>query len=232
MKNIARIAVLYIVPLVLFTLAGGIGTFVFLRLHPSVLGLSTENHDIVLETNILLSKIDTLTPLPKDEIPTIATVLDTKTLPNQPIFTNTQNGDKIVIYPKSKKVIVYRPRENRIVDIGEFETTSEVSTSSAKLVQSGKLSVVLLNGTDVSNITTSFESLLSSKESGIEVTNKLKANESNYEHTLVVDLTGNNADLIKRIATEMHLTTSVWPDTELKPASAEIAIIVGTDQTQ
>lgn len=55
--------------------------------------------------------------LPVEEEPTIATITDITRLKDQPFFVNAQNGDKVLIYTKSKKAILYRPDTAKIVDI-------------------------------------------------------------------------------------------------------------------
>ncbi len=62
----------------------------------------------------LVEKISLLIELPKDEEPTIATVVDPKLLQDQPFFIRAQVGDKVLIYEKAKKVILYDPIANRI----------------------------------------------------------------------------------------------------------------------
>ncbi len=36
----------------------------------------------------------------------------------QPFFANAQVGDKVLIYYKAKKAILYNPTDNKIVEVG------------------------------------------------------------------------------------------------------------------
>jgi hypothetical protein len=55
------------------------------------------------------------TELPQNETPVLATVTNKDTLPKEQFFNKAQNGDKIIMYKKNKKVFLYRPSEKRIL---------------------------------------------------------------------------------------------------------------------
>ncbi len=61
------------------------------------------------------AKLSKLIVLP-DEAPTIATITDIKQLDKQPFFKNAQNGDKLIIFPKARKAILWRPSSNLIIE--------------------------------------------------------------------------------------------------------------------
>lgn len=65
----------------------------------------------------LLNRVGKLIELPKDETPTIATVSDVTKLQGQPFFAKAKNGDKVLIYTKNKKAILYNPTLNIIVEV-------------------------------------------------------------------------------------------------------------------
>jgi len=52
-----------------------------------------------------------------NEKPTIATVEDRKKLTDQIFFKNARNGDKVLMYTQSKKAILYRRSENKVIEI-------------------------------------------------------------------------------------------------------------------
>lgn len=90
-----------------------------------------------LEVTEVTGKIGRLMELPGDEEPTIATVLDKEKVKDQPFFARAENGDKVVIYPKALKAILYRPSTNKVIEvapvsIGEPEgLETESATESA-----------------------------------------------------------------------------------------------------
>lgn len=54
--------------------------------------------------------------LPDGEEPTVATVTDLEQLSAQPFFTNAKIGDRVLIYTKAGKAILYDPVANKIVE--------------------------------------------------------------------------------------------------------------------
>lgn len=55
--------------------------------------------------------------LPADEEPAILTVTDTRKLTTD-FLKQTKNGDKVLVYQRHRKAIIYRPDIDKIVDIG------------------------------------------------------------------------------------------------------------------
>lgn len=57
-----------------------------------------------------------------NEKPSFAQVKDAEQLAaQQPFFKDTQNGDYLVMYPKAKLTILYRPSEKKIINTGPIE---------------------------------------------------------------------------------------------------------------
>lgn len=65
----------------------------------------------------LVSKVADLYLLPVGEDPTIATVSQPEILKEQSFFTQAEKGDKVLIYAKSGKAILYRPSIDKIIEI-------------------------------------------------------------------------------------------------------------------
>lgn len=62
-------------------------------------------------------KVGKLIELPSDEQPKIISVSNKEKLAGQLFFLNAENGDKVLIFPKSGKAILYRPSENKIIEV-------------------------------------------------------------------------------------------------------------------
>ncbi|MEI7632376.1 MAG: hypothetical protein WCJ60_03570 [bacterium] len=77
-----------------------------------------KNKKISTDTNLdIKSQISKHFVLPVDEEPAIATVTDKNKI-STPFFKQAENGDKIIIYQNAKRVILYRPSIDRIIDVG------------------------------------------------------------------------------------------------------------------
>jgi hypothetical protein len=68
------------------------------------------------ESQKLEDKVSKLIVLPTDEKPTAATVNDVSKLKNQEFFSRAQNGDKVLVYAKSGRAVLYRPSINKVVE--------------------------------------------------------------------------------------------------------------------
>lgn len=69
------------------------------------------------EAEELKAKVSGFIELPVDELPTVATVVDASKVSDQPFFVRAQNGDKVLIFARSGKAILYRPSTNKIIEV-------------------------------------------------------------------------------------------------------------------
>jgi hypothetical protein len=77
---------------------------------------------VAKQTTDLVGKVGKLIILPNGETPTIATVKDAAKLASQPFFTNAKDGDKVLVYNKEKRAILYRPSTNQLVNVSTVTT--------------------------------------------------------------------------------------------------------------
>ncbi|OHB08971.1 MAG: hypothetical protein A3G46_00325 [Candidatus Zambryskibacteria bacterium RIFCSPLOWO2_12_FULL_39_16] len=69
------------------------------------------------EAQKIIEEVSKLIVLPNDEIPTMATIQDPTKLRSQPFFANAKEGDKVLIYTKAGKAILYDPVKKIIVEV-------------------------------------------------------------------------------------------------------------------
>lgn len=70
------------------------------------------------ENEKLIASVGKLVLLPEGEAPTIATVTDADKLKSeQAFFAKAKQGDKVLIYTRALKAIMYRPSENKIIEV-------------------------------------------------------------------------------------------------------------------
>jgi hypothetical protein len=68
------------------------------------------------EAESLAKEIGHFLELPQGETPTVATVTDASKLKEQLFFGSAQNGDRVLIYAKAQKAVLYRPSSKKVVE--------------------------------------------------------------------------------------------------------------------
>ncbi len=95
--------------------------------------LNTDSNIAKKEIDSLVSKVSKLYLLPAGEEPTVATVSDPEVLKDQSFFTQSQKGDKVLIYTKVGRAILYRPSIDKIIETAPISNTPK-STSTVSPV--------------------------------------------------------------------------------------------------
>jgi len=207
---------------------------------------------VLLEAQSVIKKVSQLIELPDNEEPTVATVSDKNKLQDQPFFTNAENGDKVLIYTQAKKAILYRPSINKIIDVAPIRSVQQTTPAVLPTVVpttvgtkagptpsptialakasptsvSKKARVVLYNGTDTVGITYKVEKELLLKVENIEIIDKDNAAKSDYQGTIVVDLSsGKFKEKAAELATFLKGEIGALPEGETKP-DADILVIL------
>ncbi len=128
MKSRSTLIITFFAVTVAFASIGVAGFFAY-RYHD----LQTKQADF--ELTQLIERIGKLAELPAGQ-PTLATVSDVEKLADQPVFAESANGDKVLLYADTGKAYVYRPSTQKLVAIGivnapktATEKSPEASTS-------------------------------------------------------------------------------------------------------
>ena len=69
------------------------------------------------EAEEMVGIVGKLILLPKDELPTVATVSDPTKLACQAFFAKAKVGDKVLLYPNARKAYLYDPVANRVLEV-------------------------------------------------------------------------------------------------------------------
>lgn len=186
----------------------------------------------------LVKKVGMIAELPQEDSPTVATVTDIESVKDQQFFSNAQNGDKVLIYTKSKRAFLYRPSTNKIIEVAPINlsenTNTEVAGASTAKTEPELVSVKLsmYNGTAITDINQTIFGKISSEVANykFELLDNAIAQLS-YEETLVVVLNNSFANLGQEIATKLNAKISTLPSGEQAPLG-DILIIVGRNSIQ
>lgn len=109
---------LFIPTVLIVALLGAYGTYYFYKQYQETKKLIKNPVEIgKAEEKQIISDVGKLLVLPKDETPTVVTVVDKSKLKSQKFFDKSENGDKVLIFLKARKAILYRPSSNKIVDV-------------------------------------------------------------------------------------------------------------------
>ncbi len=83
-------------------------------------GMTANNIEKVNKENLkLVQRVGELMILPQGEDPAIYNIDNPDVLKKeQAFFANAEKGDKLLLYPKNSKAIIYNPTRNIIVNVG------------------------------------------------------------------------------------------------------------------
>jgi hypothetical protein len=84
--------------------------------NPSTTGLS--------QTQQIINTVGKTVALPASETPTLAKVTDVTKLQGNSLFKNAQNGDVVLVYPKSGWTLLYRPSIGKVIEYGQYQTSN------------------------------------------------------------------------------------------------------------
>lgn len=207
-------------------------------------------NDQTAEINSLVKDLGEVMDLPTDETPTLATVTDKDKLANQPFFRNAANDDKVLIYVKTGKAILYRPSTRKIVDVSTVNITNDqqaapttentnastttnttASNTSTTPANDGKPSIALYNGAKTLGLTYKVEDQISKSFAGADFTKKQPAAKTDYTKTVVVDVSGKYSSMAGDMARNLSADLKSLPEGETAP-DADILIIVGEDKAR
>jgi len=218
MKKTETVSINIIVVLVMLVLIGTAYYF-FSQYKKTQLLLNNPTLAAKEEVKKITDQLSKLMELPAKEEPIVVTVLDKKKLTGQDFFKRAENGDKVIVYSVSKKAILFRPSINKIIEAAPLnlgDTNQPVK-------------IALYNGTTTVGMISSLEKELTGKVTNITIADKANAKKTDYEKTLVIDLSGKKSELAKQLATLLNAQVSKLPAGETAPKNTDLLVIIGAD---
>lgn len=181
--------------------------------------LLTRSGNDTTELQNLVQTIGVFMELPDGETPTLATVTDTEKLPALVFFSHAKTGDKVLIYQKAAKAILYRPTTKKIIDTSVFRPSA---------IEKEPLTVELRNGTQKSGLTADFEKKLARVAPELRVVAKETAKRRDYTDSMVIVGSTSHRAIAASLAKEMDIAEGQLPQSEAS-LSADLTIIIGAD---
>lgn len=186
------------------------------------------------EVENLLEKVRAHMVLPEDEEPTVATISDVDVLvEQQPFFIGTQNGDKVLVYVKARKAIIYSPQRDVIINVGAVIVDDNPVAIDETDEEFGLLAVELRNGTDTPGLSLGVSERLEEVNSAFDFIELTDASNKDYSKTVVIDLgKTDNKDLLASLGKFLGVSTiNQLPEGE-QESQAEVLVILGKDQVE
>ncbi len=163
------------------------------------------------ETASLEKTLSKLMTLPTGETPSVATIIDKDKLKDQAFFNNAANGDKVLIYTKAQKAIIYRPSTNKIINVGPISLN--------------QVPVAVVNAGG--NVTDATKKMNDTFTTAVSVSSAGDAkNKAAITKTTVVDVNGQNAKAAQDIAAALGGVVATMPTGETAPSGASIVVFV------
>lgn len=209
-------AILRVLLVLVFLAAVGFGVYYYRGYQKLLKNPQAANDQEAAQLQATVGKLMVL----PNETPSTATVLDKEKVKDQPFFANAENGDKVLIYTNAKKAVLYRPSTGKIIEVMPISLDPNASGTGAST------KVALLNGTNTDGLTTTAETTIMNKVTGLAITTKEKAAKNTYTADLVVDVSGTKSDQAKAIADALGGTVGSLPAGETAPTGVDIVVIV------
>ena len=174
------------------------------------------------EAKILTDEVGKLMVLPDGEQPSVATVEDIEKLKELPFFSKAANGDKTLVYVNSRKAILYRPAEKKIIEVATLNLASKIDP------EKFTANVVLRNATGADGLAQKVSIILGTTLPKVEVVATDEA-KTTRKTTMIVDLVGTSNDDAQRLANAFGGFVGNLPEGEDKPENGDFLVILGED---
>lgn len=183
------------------------------------------------QTEELLAKVGKLITLPDEKNPVVATINDVESLSaRQDFYAQANNGDKLIVFARSRKAVIYDEKDNLIVNMGPvFYTDKDGKNQPPSQVEDGRITIDLRNGSKTKDMGITTRDKLEAN-AAFHIIRLAKAANGNYTGNVIFNNIkgGAKADLVASLAKELNATVvTKLPDGEADSA-AEIVVVLGS----
>lgn len=222
--------------IILFLALGLAGVWSFWHFREAEKKLTNNNavtgqlRDIKKENAELVTRLSRLMVLPEGEDPVIAVISDVSSLAkNQPFYANAHNGDKVIVYMKAKKAIIYDPNADKIVNVGPIflenqNTTSTVSSTQTSAKADTRVTLEVRNGSSTVGLAARFADKFKESEQ-YKVLDINPAARKDYGKNIIVNLAGKDVSSLTKILG--NITPVAKLPTGEATTAAEVLVIMG-----
>lgn len=218
--------------ILLILLAGSLGTsgYFYMKWKSATMVAVPNPEEELEEVKEITTVVGAFMELPKDEDPTVATVVDREKLRNQSFFTSAENGDKVLIYSTAQRAILYRPSTKKVIEVAPIyfnkEQLEQVQAPTAPVPEEIRIvKIAYYNGSGITGRAGATELQIKQGFTNTETVTIANAKGA-YTSTIVVDINGNMSVEAEGIAQLLGGQVQALPLGEEKP-DADLLIIVG-----
>ncbi len=116
-----------ILALLIIIVIAVLGYAIFNKFNPSIKTPEGQLSD--KEINSLVKKVSKLINVP-EEIPVIATIIKADQLiAEQKFYVGSKDGDYLMVFPTAQKAIIYREKEDRLINVGPIIVDQPATTT-------------------------------------------------------------------------------------------------------
>lgn len=131
-KQLSRVQAFLTLLIVVLIAAGGYFAYKYDQANKDVERLANPQEAAKEEVTRLTNRVGQLMEIPQGETPTLATVSDASKLKSQAFFAKAENGDKVLIFTKAKRAVLYRPSTDKIIEVAPVNLGNNDSGNSSQ----------------------------------------------------------------------------------------------------
>ncbi|MEI8232950.1 MAG: LytR C-terminal domain-containing protein [bacterium] len=179
----------------------------------------------------LMGEVNKIMESPLDELPTVVTVTDSTNLAKDPFFEKAKNGDKVLIYSKAGKAVLYDPKRHEILaftTISLGNQNSNPTPSPTTTPTPAPARVAIRNGSGTVGAGAKAKELIVKTIPGSTIVSVRDATLSDYTESIVVVLDDKSTNTADQLSELVKGKVDSLPTGELAPSDTDVLIIIGS----